>query len=71
MGLSEFEVKKIEKAGNAFLAKRRPPAHIRQQVDLNWRLEKQSVYIYESRPLWNNPSEYQNQMLFLICADIF
>ena len=60
MALSEFEIKKVERAGNAFLEKRRPPVHIRKQLDLSWRLENQSVYIYETRPVWNNPSEYQD-----------
>lgn len=59
MALSEFEIKKIERAASAFLAKRRPPEHIREQLDLSWRLEKQSIYLYEIRPVWNNPSEKQ------------
>ena len=60
MALSEFEIKKIEKAGAAFLEKRRPPMHIRKELDLGWRLEKQSVYIFETRPVWNNPAEYHD-----------
>ncbi|WP_442399063.1 DUF3024 domain-containing protein [Marinomonas spartinae] len=36
--------------------------HIRNQLDLGWRLENQSVYIYETRPVWNNPSEYQTEL---------
>lgn len=60
MTLTEFEVKKIEKAGEAFLAKHRPPSSIRSELDIGWRLENQSIYIFETRPVWNNPSEYQN-----------
>lgn len=60
MALSEFEVKKIEKAGEAFLAIHRPPANIRNKLDIGWRLDKQSVYIFETRPVWNEPSKYQD-----------
>ncbi|MCQ8884263.1 DUF3024 domain-containing protein [Pseudoalteromonas agarivorans] len=60
MALTEFEIKKIEKAANAFLNKRRPPVHIRNELDIGWRLEKQSVYIYETRPVWDSPNEYHD-----------
>lgn len=60
MALSEFEVKQVEKAGAAFLNRCRPPVHIRKQLDFGWRLDNQSVYIYETRPVWNRPSEYQS-----------
>lgn len=60
MALSELEIKKIEKAGKAFLAEHRPPESIRNELDIGWRLEKQSIYIFETRPVWNNPSEYQD-----------
>lgn len=60
MALSEFEIKKVEKAAEAFLAIRRPPPSIRNQLDIGWRLEKQSVFIFETRPVWRNPSEYMD-----------
>ncbi len=37
-----------------FLEKRRPPEHIRSQVDLNYKIENQSVIIFEVRPHWQN-----------------
>ena len=55
MALSEFEQRKCEKALEVFLAKRRPPPHIRDQVDLGYRIEKQSVEIFEIRPKWDDP----------------
>jgi len=60
MALSEFEIKKIEKAVSKFLAKRRLPVSIRNELDFGWRLEKHSFYVFETRPAWNNPSELQN-----------
>ncbi|WP_394150939.1 DUF3024 domain-containing protein [Vibrio maritimus] len=59
MALSEIEVKRVEKAANKFMANRRPPEHIRSQLDIGWRLDSQSIYIFEIRPVWNNPSDVQ------------
>jgi hypothetical protein len=60
MSLSEFEIKKVQKAVNKFLDKRRPPASIRHELDFGWRLDKHSFFLFETRPIWNNPSEYQD-----------
>jgi len=54
MAISEFELKKCEKAVKLFIEKNRPPAHIRNELDLGYRLKDQSVEIFELRPLWNN-----------------
>jgi hypothetical protein len=37
--------------------RRRPPEHIRDKVDLRYRIERQSVEIFEVRPYWRNPTE--------------
>ena len=55
MSLSEFELKRCEYALAAFLEKRRPPTHLRKEVDLRYRIEGQSVEIFEVRPGWRNP----------------
>lgn len=57
MALSEFEVKKIEKEVGRFVEKRRPPAHIRPELDLGFRVKDQSVEIFEIRPRWRHPGE--------------
>ncbi|MFZ0485566.1 MAG: DUF3024 domain-containing protein [Arenicellales bacterium] len=57
MALSEFEKRKCEKAIAAFMKKRRPPPHIRKELDLGYRIEGQSVEIFEIRPFWRNPEE--------------
>lgn len=57
MAISEFEIKKCEKALEAFIAKHRPPVHIRNEVDFGYRIENQSVEIFEIRPHWRSPSE--------------
>ena len=57
MSLSEFELKRTKKLVAAFVEKHRPEKHIRQNVDLSFRQEGQSVEIFEIRPVWNNPKE--------------
>lgn len=57
MAFSEFERKKIERAAGQFMEKRRPPVDIRSEVDLLYKIEKQSVVIYEVRSVWNKPEE--------------
>ncbi len=56
MAFSEFEVKRHEKLIANYLAEKRPPLHIRQELDINCRIENQSVIIYEIRPRWDDSS---------------
>jgi hypothetical protein len=48
-------------AGEAFLEERRPPLEIRSQLDLAYRIDGQSVLVYELRPRWNNPAEIMEE----------
>ena len=57
MALSEFEIKKFEKIVREYIEKHRPPPHIRDEVDLSFRVKGQSVEIFEIRAMWNNPNE--------------
>lgn len=57
MAFSEFEAKKIERAASEFLEVRRPPAHIRSQVDLDVRVSGQNVQVVEIRPHFLEPSK--------------
>lgn len=52
MAFSEFESKRLNKIVGEFVDKRRPPAHIRPQLDLAYRLKGQSIEIFEVRPRW-------------------
>lgn len=49
MAFTEIEKKKLEIELDKFIEKRRPPINIRNQVDLLYRIEKQSVLIFEKR----------------------
>jgi hypothetical protein len=57
MAFNEVDLKRIEKAASDFLAARRPPPHIRAQLDLEYVIHNQTVELLEVRPRWNNPSE--------------
>ena len=56
MAISEFEIKKAERALDKFLAVHRPPVHVRPQFDINYRIEDQSVVIFEVRPSFRDPT---------------
>ncbi|MDD1782893.1 DUF3024 domain-containing protein [Enterovibrio sp. ZSDZ35] len=55
MALSELEVKRVEKAATVFLATHRPPPEVRSKLDIGWHLDRQSIVIFEIRPIWNDP----------------
>lgn len=57
MALSELETVRARKILGEFIERRRPPAHIRHEVDLAYRLTGQSVEIFEVRPRWERPAE--------------
>ena len=57
MALNDLERKRAEKALASFMQKRRPPVHVRSQLDFGYRLEGQSVELFEIRPKWNEPSQ--------------
>ena len=55
--LKENQIREINKAGDNFLKLQRPPAGIRNQFDLAYRIEGQSVIVFEIKPRWDDPSE--------------
>lgn len=57
MALSEHERYRFEKPVRAYIESRRPPVHIRPELDLGYRFEGQSVEIFEIRPPVQEPSE--------------
>jgi hypothetical protein len=57
MAFNELDLKRIEKAASAFLAERRPPLHIRPQLDFEYRVDNQTVELIEVRPQWDDPTK--------------
>jgi hypothetical protein len=55
MAFSAFELKMFDKALRGFIERRRPPAHMRDQLDFGYRITGQSIEIFEIRPVWNDP----------------
>ena len=62
MAISEFEQKRCDREMENFLKAHRPPAHIRHEFDIGYRLENQSVEIFEVRPHFRNPKETMETM---------
>lgn len=52
MAFSEFETRRLEGIVGAFVEKRRPPPHVRPELDLAFRIAGQGVEIFELRPRW-------------------
>jgi Protein of unknown function (DUF3024) len=50
--LTDIEVKRCKEALATSLVRRRPPAHIRPQLDISYRISGQSIEIFEVRPHW-------------------
>ena len=57
MAFTQIELKRCEKALDAFLEKRRPPPHIRVQVDIGYKINGRSVELFEIRPDWQDNSK--------------
>ena len=57
MALSEFERKRFEAEAGRFVESKRPPEKIRNQLDLGFRIENQSLILFEIRPRWDKPNE--------------
>jgi len=54
MSFSEFEIKRLKKIVGQYIEKNRPPVDIRNEVDLAFKIEGQSVIIFEIRKLWDD-----------------
>lgn len=62
MAISEFETKRCEQLVKRYIDKRRPPPDVRPELDLGYRVQGQSVEIFEIRPVWRGaPGEKMEQ----------
>lgn len=60
MAFTPQQLLEITEAMQHFLERHRPPEHIRPQLDIDYNIEGQSVFIVEVRPVWNDPSRIQH-----------
>ena len=57
MAFSEFEEAKYKAITEEFVEGIRPPEHIRNQLDIKYSLDGQSIIIYEVRPAWDDSGD--------------
>ncbi|CAM3887156.1 DUF3024 domain-containing protein [Rheinheimera salexigens] len=56
MAFSEFEHARVEKFATTYIQQNRPPLHMRDQLDIGYRIKEQSIEFFEIRPRLNNKS---------------
>jgi len=57
VAISEFEIRRVEKLASEYVDAHRPPAHLRSQIDIGYRVTGQSLELFEIRPRWDDPDE--------------
>jgi hypothetical protein len=55
MAFTELETKRYEKLVGQFIEKHRPAAEMRDKVDLSFRIDGQSIVIFEIRAIFHKP----------------
>lgn len=63
MAINIFEINRYEKVVGQYIENNRPPVEIRDQVDLAFRIEKQSVIIFEIRETWDQPGKKHEEQI--------
>jgi len=61
VAFNDIERNRIERDVAIFMAHRRPPPHIRPELDFGYRISGHNVEIFEIRPQWQNPKEKMEQ----------
>lgn len=61
MSFSEIELRRHEKTIARFMDTRRPPPHIRDELDLSIRISGQSIEVFEVRPNWQDRTKKMEQ----------
>ena len=55
MAIDVLQTLDVIEAMENFLARKRPHEHIRPQLDIGYKIEGQSIIVFEIRPQWNKP----------------
>lgn len=56
MAFNDAELELIDATVGALVRRRRPPEHIRDQLDVEVEIDKHQVRIFSLRPLWSDPT---------------
>ena len=70
MSFNEVE-KKYKIIVENYLDKKRPPESIRHKININYKIQDQSIIIYTIRPSWRDPenlTESPNAKFTYVCA---
>ncbi|MBK9733119.1 MAG: DUF3024 domain-containing protein [Chitinophagaceae bacterium] len=57
MAIDALQTLDVIEAMENFIARKRPPEHIRAQLDLGYKIENQDIFVFEIRPKFEKPSE--------------
>ena len=63
MTFNDIERARIERDIAKFMERRRPPPHIRPELDFCYRISGHSVEIFEIRPEWQNPKQKMEHLV--------
>ena len=55
MAIDILQTLDVIEAMENFMARKRPPEHIRPKLDIGYKIEEQSIIVVEIRPQWDNP----------------
>ncbi|MBL0740729.1 DUF3024 domain-containing protein [Chryseolinea lacunae] len=57
MAVDNLQILDIIEVMEAFLERKRPPEHIRPSLDVGYKIEQQSIFIHQIRPVWNDAAK--------------
>lgn len=55
MAIDTLQTLEVIEAMENFIARERPPENIRHELDIGYKIEGQSIIVFEIRPQWNKP----------------
>lgn len=55
MAIDILQTLGVIEAMENFIARKRPPEHIRLKLDIGYKIEEQSIIVFEIRPQWDKP----------------
>ena len=57
MAIDSLQTLDVIEAMENFIARKRPPEHIREKLDLGYKIEDQNIFVFEIRPKFEKPGE--------------
>lgn len=55
MAIETLQTLEVIEVMENFLSRKRPPEEIRNRLDIGYKIEGQSIILFEIRPQWNKP----------------